>query len=74
MNIKIYYCGVWNYLEQASRLEEELKSKFSDIAITLIEGKGGIFKVLLEDEIIFDKSILKEFPKDNEISQILFSL
>ena len=78
MNIKIYYCGEWNYLPEASRLEEELKGNFSDLDIELIEGKGGTFLVILKDVVIFDKLALPRnkaaFPKNEEISNIIFEL
>ena len=68
MNVEIYYCGVWNYLPEASRLEEELKGNFSDINIKLNEGSGGIFKVIIDGTIIFDKlDVEHRFPNDGEI-------
>jgi len=75
MNVEIYYCGEWNYLPEASRLEDELKGKFSDISITLNEGSGGIFKVIVNSAIIFDKlDIEHRFPKENEILARINSL
>ncbi len=78
MNIKIYYCGEWNYLPEASRLEEELKGNFSDVFVELIEGKGGTFLVIVNDAVIFDKLALPkneaEFPKNEEISNIIYEL
>ena len=68
MNVEIFYCGVWNYLPEASRLEEELKGNFSDINIKLNEGSGGIFKVIIDDTVIFDKLDVEHgFPNDGEI-------
>lgn len=68
MNVEIFYCGVWNYLPEASRLEEELKGNFSDINIKLNEGSGGIFKVIIDDTVIFDKlDVEHRFPNDGEI-------
>ena len=68
MNVEIFYCGVWNYLPEASRLEEELKGNFSDINIKLNEGSGGIFKVIIDDTVIFDKlDVEYRFPNDGEI-------
>jgi len=75
MFVEIFYCGVWNYLPEASRLEEELKGNFPNIRIELIQGSGGIFKVLANKDIIYDKSSATKqnarFPMDNEISCIL---
>ena len=75
MNIEIYYCGEWNYLPEASRLEEELKGNFSNVDIKLNEGSGGIFKVIVNGTIIFNKlEIEHRFPKENEITTRINSL
>jgi len=75
MNIEIYYCGEWNYLPEASRLEEELKGNLENLEIKLHEGLGGIFKVLVDGFIIFDKlDIEHRFPKENEIVTRINSL
>jgi len=71
MKVEIYYCGEWNYLPEASRLEEELKGKFSNVEVKLNVGSGGIFKVILDGNKIFDKASVKRFPYINEISKII---
>lgn len=71
MKIEIYYCGEWNYLPEASRLEEELKGKFTDMKIELNKGAGGIFKVILNGRVIFDKADVLRFPNNNEISELI---
>jgi len=75
MNIEIYYCGEWNYLPEASRLEEELKGNLENVEIKLNEGSGGIFKVIKDGYIIFDKQQIEyRFPKENEITTRIKSL
>jgi len=54
-------------------VEEEIKTVYSDIDIVLIEGSGGIFEVVLEEEILFSKRDLigtdtKRFPYSHELS------
>ncbi len=75
MFVEIYYCTEWNYLPEASRLEEELKGNFPNIRIELIESNGGTFKVVANKEVIYDKLTLSKqnarFPMDDEISCIL---
>ena len=75
MFIEIYYCGVWNYLPQASRLEEELKGNFPNIRIKIIKSSGGTFQVFANKKVIYDKLALSKqnarFPMDEEISNIL---
>ena len=75
MNIEIHYCGEWNYLPEASRLEDELKGNLINVNIKLNEGSGGIFKVIVDGLIVFDKlDIEHRFPKSNEITTRIKSL
>jgi len=73
MKIEIYYCSMWNYLPQASRLEEELQNSFNNIEVSLIASSGGTFQVLVNEKIIFDKLAISKteaiFPKVGEITQ-----
>ena len=75
MFIKIFYCGEWNYLPQASRLEDELKNSFNNVEIELIKSSGGDFKVIVDEQIIYDKRAMSNdearFPNDSEISSII---
>jgi len=72
MNVKIYYCGEWDYLPQASRLEGELKNSFKAVQVELIVSSGGDFKVIVDDKIVYDKLSMPKyearFPNESEIS------
>jgi predicted Rdx family selenoprotein len=57
-------------------VEEEIQRAFSDTAIQLIEGSGGIFEVVLNGRIIFSKLGLigtdrERFPDEGEITALL---
>lgn len=67
MNIRITYCGMWNYKPQASRLEEEIKAVYRDAKIETIESSGGVFEVEVNEKLIFSKLRLERFPEDGEI-------
>lgn len=71
MYIRITYCGMWNYKPQASRVEEEIKSVFSDAQIILKEGSGGIFEIKLNDKLIYSKTQTRRFPEFGEITKLL---
>lgn len=71
MKIKIQYCGVWNYLPEASRLEEEIKGKFSEAKIELIEGNSGVFIITVNEKEVFNKAKTFRFPNKNEISELI---
>ena len=76
MNITITYCGVWNYLPRASRVEDEIKEAFSDVKIDLIESSGGVFDVTLNGSLIFSKlqrigTDSQRFPFEGEIVALI---
>jgi len=75
MFIKIFYCGEWNYLPEASRLEDELKNSFNDVEIELNKSSGGDFRVIVDEKTIFDKRAMSgdeaRFPNDGEISSLI---
>ena len=71
MKVSIEYCSMWNYLPNASSLEHELKNEFSNIDINLISSSGGVFEVMLDENLIFSKKSLKRFPNDGEIFKLI---
>jgi len=72
MNVKIFYCKPWGYYNEASRIEEELTSSFSEIEIHLIEGKFSQFTILLNDKEIFNKTKCQEkFPQVMETTNLI---
>ena len=67
MQVSIEYCNMWNYLPNASSLEDELKNEYENITINLISGSGGVFDVVFNKKLIFSKKLLKRFPDKKEI-------
>jgi selT/selW/selH-like putative selenoprotein len=51
----------------------ELKAKFPDANIKLIEGSGGIFNVKYNDKIIYSKQNIEgqRFPENGEITRLI---
>ena len=81
MEIRITYCGIWNYLPKAQVVASELNRNFTDINVELVKGSGGVFDVVLlgdsyntGDRILFSKTITKRFPHDDEIFHIVAKL
>jgi selenoprotein W-related protein len=52
-------------------LEHELKNEFSNIDINLISSSGGVFEIMLDENLIFSKKSLKRFPNDGEIIKLI---
>ena len=78
MEIRITYCGIWNYLPKAQVVSIELRNNFKDVNIELIKGSSGVFDVMLmgdsyntADRLVFSKHIKGRFPDDGEITKLL---
>ena len=78
MDIRITYCGIWNYLPKAQVVSIELRNNFKDVNIELIKGSSGVFDVMLmgdsyntADRLLFSKHIKGRFPDEGEITKLL---
>ena len=78
MEIRITYCGIWNYLPKAQVVSIELRNNFKDVNIELIKGSSGVFDVMLmgdsyntADRLVFSKHIKGRFPDEGEITKLL---
>ena len=67
MNVSITYCGMWNYLPQASRLKAEIEKHSPKCSVVLIESGGGLFEVEKDGELIFSKKDIGRFPENQEV-------
>ena len=70
MQIKIFYCVVWNYEPRAVSLAAELKNSL-DAQVELISGERGDFEVVVDGELVFSKKSLSRFPEVGEITQLV---
>ena len=70
MNIKIYYCVVWNYKPSAVSLAAELKASFG-VDSELISGEKGDFEVVVDGKTVFSKKKLSRFPEPGEVTETL---
>lgn len=54
----------------ASSLAAEIEKGFS-LPAELIEGKGGIFDVHINDQLVFSKHLEGRFPDNGEVTKII---
>ena len=71
MDIRITYCGMWNYLPKAQVVSVELRNSFENVNVELVKGSGGVFDVQMNERIIFSKHIKGRFPYEGEITKLL---
>ena len=70
MDIKIYYCVVWNYKPSAVSLATELKASFG-VVPELLSGEKGDFEVVVDGKTVFSKKKLSRFPEPGEVTETL---
>ena len=70
MKITITYCVPWNYLPEATSLAAAISDEIG-VEAELIEGKGGIFDVVVDGNLIFSKKKTGRFPENKEILEML---
>lgn len=69
----IQYCTGWGYVGRAVALSEAiLKEHKNSIAeLKIIPSSGGVFEVILNEELLFSKKELGRFPNENEVEEIV---
>lgn len=70
--VRIRYCTQCRWLMRAQWLAGELLTTFPlELEVTLEPGIGGIFDVLLDDQLIFSRAERRRFPEPKELKQKL---
>ena len=54
-------------------MAEELKDAL-DIDLEMIEGSGGVFDVVADNELVYSKARTGQFPEPGEVTKILQSI
>ncbi len=70
MNISIKYCTSWGYLNHALRLRESIENQFG-YDVNLIKGTGGVFEIMLNNNLVFSKAEMGRFPNEDEIESFI---
>ena len=72
MKATITYCVMWNYLPDAERVSDELKSK--GIKVDLIKGSNGVFDVDIDGKVVYSKHTTGRFPNQGELLMLILIL
>ena len=70
MKIDIHYCTEWNYKPNAASVAEELHNAFG-VKANFVPGRGGIFDVIVDGELLFSKFKTGRFPEPGEVARKL---
>jgi selenoprotein W-related protein len=73
--LSIEYCTVCNFRGRAAWLAQEvLASHEADLAgVTLVPGRGGVFDVRIDGELVFSQKREGRFPEPREIKDALLA-
>lgn len=52
-------------------MKAELEKAFPGVDVELIEGRGGVFEVMHDNNLVFSKKALGRFPEGNEVVDLL---
>jgi selenoprotein W-related protein len=71
--IEISYCTQCRWLLRAGWVAQELLSTFSEELgeVALVPGRGGVFDVRLDGELLFSRAEHKRFPEAAELKQLV---
>jgi len=71
--VSITYCTQCRWLLRASWMMQELLTTFQDevTEVALRPGKGGIFEVYVNEEMIFSRKEEGRFPDIKELKQLV---
>jgi selenoprotein W-related protein len=71
--VEIEYCTQCRWLLRAAWLAQELLTTFEgELAeVALVPGKGGVFVVRLDDDVLFSRQAASRFPEAKEVKQLV---
>ena len=69
--VEIVYCTQCRWLLRAGWVAQELLSTFAEELgeVALVPGKGGVFDVRLDGELLFSRGEQQRFPEAAELKQ-----
>lgn len=71
--LEIEYCAQCRFILRAGWMAQELLLTFGERLgeVALVPGRGGIFEVRLDGELLFSRKAAGRFPETKEIKQML---
>ncbi len=71
--VKIEYCTQCHWLLRAAWFAQELLTTFeSDLgSVALMPGTGGVFRIFVDDELIWCRKAKNSFPDIKELKQMI---
>lgn len=71
--VEIEYCTQCRWLLRAAWMAQELLTTFEGQIgeVALVPGRGGVFDVRVEGDVVFSRQHARRFPEAKEIKQLV---
>jgi selenoprotein W-related protein len=71
--IEIVYCTQCRWLLRAAWMAQELLTTFADEVgeVALVPGKGGVFEVRVDEDLLWSRQEQGRFPEIKELKQLV---
>lgn len=71
--VQIEYCTGCRWLPRATWMSQELLTTFENEIneLVLVPGKGGIFDITVNGDLIFSRKEMGRFPESKELKQLI---
>jgi selenoprotein W-related protein len=71
--VEIVYCTQCRWLLRAAWMAQELLTTFADELgeVALAPGKGGVFEVRIEQQLLWSRQQMGRFPEIKELKQLV---
>lgn len=72
-NVTIRYCAQCRFILRATWMAQELLMTFQDelTRVSLEPSSGGIFDVLVNEELVYSRKVSGKFPESSELKQLV---
>lgn len=72
-SVTIRYCAQCRFILRATWMAQELLMTFQDelTRVSLEPSSGGIFDVLVNEELIYSRKVSGKFPESKELKQLI---
>jgi selenoprotein W-related protein len=71
--LEIEYCAQCGFLARSAWIAQELLTTFAGELgeVALVPGRGGLFEVRLDGQVIFSRKQERRFPESKELKQLV---
>jgi selenoprotein W-related protein len=71
--VEICYCTQCRWLMRAAWMAQELLTTFADELgeVAIAPGRGGVFQIRVNDELVWDRAAQNGFPDIKELKQLV---